>query len=169
MYSYVRNDPLNLVDPFGLETYKAVVTSDIFIGLGLGIEAGFYLNPGVEPGERFDVGITAAVQYGLGLDASIGGEMGFVTGPAENLSGKTFNANIGVPYMSGTATAVLDGPLFGSGPKLMGHGKSAAVELSAFPVSGSATFGLGGKLGTGDVMDLFNAAGDFFFGEPEKK
>ena len=141
----------------------------MFIGVGLGIEAGFYLNPGTRPGERFDVGITAAVQYGIGLDASVGGEVGFVTGPAENLSGKTFSANIGVPYMSGTATAVLDGPLFGSGPKLTGHGKSVAGELSAFPVSGSLASGLGGKLGTGDLNDWFTAARDSLFGKPEKK
>ena len=124
------------------------------------VEVGIFSNSGTTPGERFDIGITGGIQIGLGVDASVGAETGFVQGRAENLSGASVNVNVGALAGSVTGTALLDSLPLRRGsppPSVTALGVAVAYEISPLPVSGSATFGVGGKIGTGDLLDAFNA------------
>ena len=88
---------------------------------------------------------------GIGVDASVGIEVGFLEGGAENLNGLARNVNVGggAPLggsLTGTVTQGRNGETIVGG--------AVALEAGVTPLSASTTVSQGFKFGVQDVIDI---------------
>lgn len=113
---------------------------------------GFYLNPGMRPGERFDFGIVGSIGGGVGLDASAGVTVSALVGDASKLNGVTDFAEAGVWWPTGRYSRG------GYRDCCMPEVQIVEGGLEYSPLAGSAAVGkeATGKLGYADVVDAVN-------------
>lgn len=90
----VQNDPVNLIDPFGLRSYGAIVGVNLTAITGIEGSASIVWNSGLTPGEEFDIGLQFS--GGIAAGVNVGGLLGLQMyngniqandGPGLNISG----------------------------------------------------------------------------------
>jgi RHS repeat-associated protein len=103
-YVYVQNDPVNLIDPFGLRSYGAIVGVNLTAITGVEGSASIVWNTGLTPGEEFDVGLQFSGGIAAGLN--VGGSAGLQTynGNIQANDGPGLNISGGAWYIAGNVT-----------------------------------------------------------------
>lgn len=136
LYAYVRNDPLNFIDPLGLRTLLLFGTLDFFVGLGGGASGGIFYD--LDSGE---FGVFGSVEGGGGIDLSIGVVGGFIE-EQKDLSGNFLN--FGASYGPVEGYVVTGDPLDDNrrNDTIVGGGAGAAFGL---PIGYNTSIGVGGR------------------------
>ena len=96
-YAYVRNDPVNRIDPSGKITMSIGIDSEAVSAGGIGMEKGFYFNYDTDKG-TFSYGRYTSTKIATGFDAGISGSLQFTTGSLESFSGKSMNGEVDMAF-----------------------------------------------------------------------
>ena len=132
LYAYVGNDPLNFVDPFGLDTTILFGGGASLIGI-TGGEASSGLAFSGSDDWVVTIGSFGSVGIGVGVNVSGDVFVGYYDGSLADMEGTTINQNVTAWY-STSGTVFLDSS---TGEVL---GGTVGLGPSATPVGGSTTF-----------------------------
>ena len=139
LYAYVRNDPLNFVDPFGLDGTLLLGGGGSLVGVtGAEASSGFAISISSDL-TTITVGTFGSVGTGAGVNVSADLFIGGFNGSISEMEGTTFNQNFVAGPVSVTGFVdpnTLDplGGTLGGGPPTMPFGASTTVSFTA-PVS----------------------------------
>ena len=95
LYAYVFNNPVNWIDPFGLDDYALGADIDLVFGLGTEFSFGFVLDTDSlqESGIYWNAGDNAAIPFAGGLNFGLGGAL---TYSPNDIEGKATNCDLNV-------------------------------------------------------------------------
>ncbi len=146
LYAYVGNNPVNAIDPDGLDTLMLnPIDVDIVLGGGGGLTIGFFYDDGTSGvGKGKDAGLVVSFRAGIGGDVSVGSTAGRFLGSASEMVGVANYVEGGVLQAEAQVVELPDGSTGGS---------EIGLSLSALPVSAHAGKELTGKLGLRDIAD----------------
>jgi hypothetical protein len=159
LYAYVQNNPVNVIDQYGLLNILVGAGGSTIGVAGVEGSGGIVINPGI--GEsKADAGVFDSVGGGLGINVSADAFVGYINGDITNVSGTTINQNFTIGPIS--LTSIVD---INTGELLGGRiGIGPSVTLIGGSVTGSFT-------GTYTIRDFVNDIRDFFnnpYGDPCK-
>jgi RHS repeat-associated protein len=145
LYGYVQENPMIYIDPDGNRTYLGGAGVSLIGFTGAEGSIGILFNPGLDDGERLDIGIFASMGAGVGVNVSADAFVGTVSGPAENVSGKTVNVNVSAGPIS-TSTFIdpssgeVVGGTIGAGPGLPAGVSGTGSATGAVTLRGLVDF-----------------------------
>jgi hypothetical protein len=103
IYAYVGNDPLNGVDPSGLDTYFAQVGASLVGLVGGLVNGGFYVTTNNAYGLP-DIGVHGTAGFAVGLGAGVSVTGGYATGSTSDFRARSVNIDASAFLVTGTAS-----------------------------------------------------------------